>query len=188
MNWFFAIVRIAGASFPGASSLVQLQSELTSEALSERIQKFEDPISFLQEDVPEVSKHLYAELKNRNRIKIEFDDQFYTRFGRALAALDAKGLITCQHAIGSHLPVGILIIDPSYIMYLCALCESSEKMEALVKRVDQCTAGEWINGRALAEETQLPVPVVMACFQIYESKGYGLCSQELGAVNYYGNV
>ena len=51
MNWFFKFVRIAGASFPVASSLVQLQSELDSDELNRRIQKLEDPISNLHEDV-----------------------------------------------------------------------------------------------------------------------------------------
>jgi hypothetical protein len=186
MNWFFTVVRVAGASFPGASSLVQLQSELTSNELAERIRKFEDPISFLHEDVPELSKHLYAELRNRNRTKLEFDDEFYTRFSRPIAALDAKSLIESQHALGRHLPVGIILSDPSYVMYLCALSESSKKMEALVKRVDECKIGEWLDGRKIAEEIELPLPVVADCFQIYESKGYGICSHETGAVNYCG--
>jgi len=39
----------------------------------------------------------------------------------------------------------------------------------------------------LAKEIKLPLPVVAACFQIYESKGYGVCSAEIGAVIYCGN-
>src|SRR5665213_894307 len=144
MNWLFTIVRVAGASYPATASLVQLQSELGANALSERIRKWEDPISFLHEDVPELSKHLYAELKNRNQINVNFDDEFYTRFSRAFAALDASRLIECKYKLGRHLPFGISVADPSYIMYLCALFENNAKMETLVKRVEECKIGQWI--------------------------------------------
>ena len=61
-------------------------------------------------------------------------------------------------------------------------------LEALVKRLDDCKIGQWLDGRKLAEEIKLPLPVVAASFQIYESKGYGICSAEVGAVRYCGTA
>ena len=43
MEWFIRLVRIAGASFPGASSLVQFQSELSAIQFENRLKALEDP-------------------------------------------------------------------------------------------------------------------------------------------------
>jgi elongation factor P hydroxylase len=64
MDWLFSIVRIAGASFPVASSLVQLQSEIDSKTLSKRVEKLDDSVSHLHKDIPELSKLIYQELKS----------------------------------------------------------------------------------------------------------------------------
>ena len=42
MDWFMKLVRVAGASFPGASSLVQLQSEIDSQAMAKRLEELSD--------------------------------------------------------------------------------------------------------------------------------------------------
>ncbi len=97
------MIRIAGASFPGASSLVQLQGELDAKEFSDRIRRLEDPISFLHDDVPELSKHLYEELKRANYIKLVFEDEFYENFSRPIATLAAMRLIRCDHALGRHI-------------------------------------------------------------------------------------
>ena len=188
MNWLSTIIRVAGSQFPVASALVQLQSELDSDALSQRIKRLEDPVSFLQEDVPTVSKLIYEALKSQNSTSLNFDDDFYTRYSRSLAALHSKGLIASKHRLGRHLPIGIAVVDPSYVMYLCALAEDEAKMTHLVDRVDRCKIGEWLDGHQISQELQLPLPVVKACFSIYEAKGYGLCSHEIGRVSYCGNA
>ena len=59
MEWFIKIVRVAGVNFPGAASLVQLQAELDSTAMASRLEKLEDPISYLHEDIPDVAKEIY---------------------------------------------------------------------------------------------------------------------------------
>jgi hypothetical protein len=188
MNWLSKIIRVAGSQFPVASAFVQLQSELDSDALSQRITRLEDPVSFLHDDVPAVSKLLYEKLKSQNSAHLDFDDEFYTRYSRSLAALDSQRMISTNHRLGRHLPIGIQLVDPSYIMYLCALTEDEEKMARLVARVEGCKIGEWLDGHQIAEELQLPVPVVSACFNIYEAKGYGLCTREIGRIGYCGNA
>ena len=186
LDWLISIVRIAGSSFPVASSLVQLQAELDSKKLLERITKLEDPISYIHELVPEVSKKIYSAIQSENSSMVEFNESFYSDYSRPLSALEAKGFIKGRHALGKRYAAGIRVIDPSYIMYMCALVEDSYSMESLIQEVDECPKGKWLNGKTIQEKLSLPLPVVQAVFDIYEEKGYGLCSKEIGASQYYG--
>jgi len=186
MGWFFSIIRIAGVAFPVASSLVQLQAEIDSKALQRKVAKLEDPISHLHDDVPEVSRQIYQKLKLLNSVKLDFDDEFYKKFSRALAVIESKGYIKGGHALTKNYATGIRLIDPSYIMYLCALEENEEKMESLVKLVNDCKVGQWLDGKKISID--LPLPVIKAVFDIYESKGFGICSKERGSCNYMGKA
>ncbi len=78
--------------------------------------------------------------------------------------------------------------DPSYIMYLCVLEEDDEKMESLKKVMDDCKIGEWLDGNDIKASIDLPLPVIKAVFDIYESKGYGLCSKETRSTKYMGKA
>ena len=188
MDWFFSVIRLAGASFPLASSLVQLQSELDSKAIQKRIEKLEDPISFLHVDVSEFSKKLYEIIKKEEESTVSFEEDFYKRYSRVLAVLESQGFIKGLHAIGKRFAAGIQIVDASYIMYMCALHENGEKMAQLVSRIESCEIGKWLNGKHLKDEIDLPLPVIKACFEIYESKRYGICSKGVGAVLYMGQA
>jgi hypothetical protein len=188
MDWLLSIVRVAGVAFPVASSLVQLQAEIDSKSLKERVARLEDPVSYLHDDVPELSREIYRELKLKNSEKFDFDEEFYKKYGRALAALESQGYIKGSHVIGKRFAAGIRIIDPSFIMYMCALEVDDSKMEALLKIVDSCNVGEWLDGRRIQEEIDLPLPVIRAVFDIYESKGYGICSKEIRACQYLGKA
>jgi len=188
IDWLMSIVRIAGASFAGASSLVQFQAEIDSKALLQRVSKLEDPISNLHELVPEVSKHIYDEIRSTDSNRVEFDESFYEKYSRPLVALESQGFIKGSHDLIKSFVAGLRVTDPSFIMYLCALAEDKYKMEALIKSVDDCPKGEWLNGKTIQESLGLPLPVVQAVFNIYEEKGYGLCSKEIGASQYMGKA
>ncbi|WP_146161632.1 hypothetical protein [Pseudothauera lacus] len=188
MDWLLSIVRVAGASFPVASSLVQLNSEIESKALLQRVAKLEDPISHLHEQVPELSKHIYQKIKETNSNSIEFADNFYKEYSRPLAALESQKFIKGCHAIGKQFAAGLRVVDPSYIMYMCALTEEAQKMEALINKVDSCWVGKWINGVEIHESLNIPLPVAQAVFEIYEDKGYGLCSKTIGEYKYMGKA
>jgi len=54
MNWFFSMVRVAGVAFPVSSMLVQLQAEIDSNEFNTRLNRMEDPISHLHENVHEI--------------------------------------------------------------------------------------------------------------------------------------
>lgn len=188
MDWLFSIVRIAGASFPVASSLVQLQSEIDSKALLKRVEKLEDPVSFLHSDIPSLSKLIYHNLKSKQSLNLSFDDDFYSKYSRPLSALEAHGCIKGQHALTERYHAGIYLCDPSFIMYLCALAEDKNKMEKLIKLVDACEVGSWLDGKQIKMDIDLPLPVIRAVFDIYESKGYGLCSKTVGVDQYLGKA
>ncbi|MDI6786029.1 MAG: hypothetical protein QMD92_04895 [bacterium] len=61
-------------------------------------------------------------------------------------------------------------------------------MEELVKIVDSCESGKWLDGEKIKADVKLPLPVIKAVFDIYESKGYGLCSKAIGVAKYVGKV
>lgn len=188
MDWLLSIVRVAGVAFPVASSLVQLQAEIDSKSLKERITKLEDPVSYLHEDVPELSRMIYQKLKQNDSAKLYFEDDFYEKYSRALAILESQGYIKGSHAIGKMYAGGLRIIDPSYIMYLCALEEDDMKMNSLIQSVENCKIGQWLDGKFIQKTTDLPLPVIKAVFDIYESKGYGLCSKTIGVCEYLGKA
>lgn len=185
-----SIVRVVGSSFPATSWLVQLQAEINSKELLERLDKLEDPISYLHKDVPELSRLIYQKLKlvNSDSVRLTFNDEFYNKYDRALATLESQGYIKGGHIQGKKYAVGIRLVDPSYIMYLCVLEEDGEKMSSLIKVVDNCKNGECLDGNKIQKSIDLPLPVIKAVFNMYELKGYGWCSKEIGSIRYMGQV
>lgn len=188
MDWLFSIIRIAGASFPVAASLCQLQAEVDSKSLSSRVRHLEDPISCIHEDVPKVGELIFEAISIQNQLDIQLATECYADFSRPLAMLEARGYLKGNHSIGHPYYAGISICDPSFVMYLCALFEDQERMKQLISIVDSCIPGQWLNGISIASEFFLPQPVVKSVFNIFESKGLGLLSQEVGTINYLGKA
>ena len=101
MKWLMPVARVVGASLPFVPSLIQLQAEIDSSAIQQRLLALEDPISTLHPDIRAVSEKLYRELAATGNAKIRFDDAFYTQYSRPLAILEAQGFITGTHAFGT---------------------------------------------------------------------------------------
>ena len=186
MKWFFSAIRIAGAAFPLASSLVQLQAETDSQEFARRLEKLEDPISNLHSDIRPLSQKFYHHIKKQDSLRVKLDKDDYSKYSRALAVLESKSYIKGSHAIGMNFVNGLRITDPTYLLYMCALFDDSEAMNEIQSRVDSCNDGQHIEGKNLRAEFNIPLPVIDALFQVYESKGYGLCSKEIGSVLYIG--
>ena len=165
MEWFLKVVRVAGVNFPGAASLVQLQAELDSSTMISRLEKLEDPISYLHEDVSEVAKSIYEGMKSSDSVKLNFADEFYIQYSRPLAALESAGLISKNGVLGSRIQRGINLIDPSFIMYMCNLAEDQRKMQEIIDIVNRCEVGIWLNGDELKESIGLPKYVIRAVFR-----------------------
>ncbi|MDO9048185.1 MAG: hypothetical protein Q7U66_10675 [Methylobacter sp.] len=188
IDWLFSLIRIAGVAFPVASSLVQWQAELSSKDVLERVQKLEDPVSFLHEDIPELSKLIYQSLKENESPILSFDDEFYDKYSRSLAVIKSQGYIESTTCFGNRHPVNIFLCDASYIMYMCALAEDKSKMARLFDLVDSCTVGTRLDGNIIKNEIDLPLPVIQAMFDIFESKGIGYRSKEVGSAMYYAKA
>jgi hypothetical protein len=95
-------------------------------------------------------------------------------------------MIEGLHTFGGSFFAGLRITDPTFIVYMCSLLEDSSRMEGLVDDVDSCEKGTWLDGKHLQEKHGLPIPVIAAVFKIFESKGYGLISGEIGVTKYCG--
>lgn len=188
IDWLFSSIRIAGVAFPVSASLVQWQAEISSKDLLARVQKLEDPVSFLHEDIPELSKLIYQSLRKNESLVLSFVDEFYEKYSRALAALESQGYIESSRCIGNRQPVNISLCDASFIMYMCALAEDKSKMARLFSSVDSCAVGLWLDGKKIKEEIDLPLPVILAMFEIFESKGIGYRSKEVGSAMYYAKT
>jgi hypothetical protein len=188
IDWFIKIVRIAGVNFPVAASLVQFQAEIDAFIMDSRIKKIEDPISNLHEDVKPFSELLYRKIKSTDSIQLELENSDYIKFSRVIALLASAGYFETEHAAGLSVPIGISLSDPTYIMYLCKLFEHTYKMEELIGLVDSCMIGEWLDGNGIAESIELPLCVVDAVFRIYEAKGLGLVSPDVGESSYLGQA
>lgn len=188
MDWFTSLVKMAGASFPVASSFVQLLSDIESDGLQERIRQLEDPISGLHPDIQELSRLLYDAMKTTDSSHFDLSDEMYKKFSRGLACLESTALVEGSHALSKRYYGGISITDPIYIIYMCSLYENPEKMEALYQQIDECPVGTSVDGKEIKKTLGLPLPVIKAAFHIFEAKGYGMCSRTLGSAIYIGKA
>ncbi|CAK8722407.1 hypothetical protein GMJAKD_11625 [Candidatus Electrothrix aarhusensis] len=176
----------AHIKFIGTAAFIQLQAEIDSDKIEHRLRQFEDPISYLHEDVPALSKEIYQKLSTDDSIHLKFEEDFYNKFSRPLAALAANNLISEKRGVFRSIPCGINLTDPTYILYMCRLAEDQNKMQKLFDLVDNCKRREWLNSEKLKGEIGLPECVVKAVFQIYESKGYGALSKTNYSYQYRG--
>lgn len=108
MTWLSKIIRSAGSAFPLTSMLVQIQSDLDADKMAEKIAKLEDPISFLHEEVPALSKQIYGKLRETNKSNLKFEKDFYAMNAKPLAVLEAKGFIQGVHALGEGNEYGVI--------------------------------------------------------------------------------
>ncbi len=188
MNWFYSIVRVAGAGFPVSSMLVQLQAEIDAEQIDLRISRLEDPISQLHSDIRALSEIIYGMIKQNDDLRIYLKEDDCEKYSRALAALESQSLIDGSHTINRRFECGFRVVDPTYVMYMCALFETSESMEKLYGIIENCSVGQQIDGEQIQETLNLPLSVIGSAFNIYESKGFGICSRIIGQTIYLGKA
>jgi len=188
MSWFFKLIKVAGAAFPVSASLVQLQAELDADKFEARLKSLEDPISSLHKDISAVSDAIFKKFKEKDNVSLCFDEEFYIRYSRVLATLNAKRLISKSGAIGSQIPLAIKIIDPSFILYMANMFENTHKMQELFDIADRCEIGVSINAEEIGESIGLPKYLIRAVFEIYEAKGYGYRSGGIAKFRYTGKA
>lgn len=120
-NWVSTLVKVAGQFSPFTAALVQLQSEVDSAALAERLKRLEDPLRGLHPDLPEVAKLIYETVKMNNDSSFTISTEIYQKYRRCLALLEQKGLVTSSHRIGNPVPLNTRTSDPHFLLYLCAM-------------------------------------------------------------------
>ncbi len=184
MNWLFPLARVIGAGVPFGGVLVQLNAEWDARKVQERLQKLEDPISSLHPDVREFSRVAYDHIRATGESRLELSEADLAKYSRVIAILEGSGSLRGQHVLGRQHPLACWLNDPTYVLYMAALFEDPDAMAGLTDRVNSGSAGTWLRGADLAKEYRVPLPVVRAMFQLYERRGLGLLSREIGATNY----
>ena len=161
--------------------LVQYHSELESNRINKRLHKLEDPIGQLHEDIPTLLKIIYNHIQKDNiDLKIILNEELYEKYSRALAVLESKNLIKGMNTLGRKFAHDFRLIDPIFVLYMCSLFEDTKKIEKLTKKLENCTRGDSINGNSLQKELDVPLGIIYSFFEIYESKGFGSFSREIG--------
>jgi len=182
-GYFSILARMAGSANPIIGPLLQAQGEPDSQAMQARLLMLEDPLSALHPDVKETSRLVYTALKAKNDTYLQFNDEFYIRYDRVLSMLVAHRYITTTASIG-HRYYGGIRCSPAYTIYMCGLFEDTSKMDRLAEVMDNCRMGHSLYAQVTARDLGLPLPVVTAAFDGYESNGWGVCSKTLGEVTY----
>lgn len=185
MSWIVVLAKVVGSSVPFASSAVQFASELGSRDIQARLRRLEDPISALHPDVRELAEIVYRSVEDTDESRVQLTDEQYDSFRRPLAILEAHGHIRGSHSLQQKFIAGFWLTDPTFVLYMCALYEDADIMERLVAFLETTKPSTWIRGKDLAQEYAVPLPVIKALFQMYEARGLGVLSTELGVVNFY---
>ncbi|MCB1584062.1 MAG: hypothetical protein KDI92_13435 [Xanthomonadales bacterium] len=86
--------------------------------------------------------------------------------------------------LGHAVPERVNLSDSTFLLYLCDKYEQKHKMDELVDIVDSCESGIWLDGELLRDSLKLPLVVVDAVFNVFESKGYGTKSKTIGRYQY----
>jgi hypothetical protein len=192
MSWIddlLAAIRIAGSAAPLVAPLLQLDAEVDRRGLAKRLEALEDPISRLHPDVAEVSKRLYEEVRRTegDSAMLHPGPEFFDRYGKALAILESHGLVTGTHTLARRFHSGVRAAAP-YVLYMAARYEDERRLAAAQARIESAPRGSWLDGRELATELGVPWILLAALFDIYEAKGLGVRSKQIGTVNYRATV
>ncbi|OUS51292.1 hypothetical protein BM607_008470 [Shewanella sp. SACH] len=188
MESFLRIMRIAGVNFPVAASFIQISNEFDAIKIQKRLDALEDPISYLHQDLPALSHVIYLALVENDSSMLILRADVYKKYSRAFAILDSKGLIEKFNELGSLYPVEIKVSDPCFILYLCTRFEETKKMDLLLALVENCEVGKWLNGYEIQKEVQLPIVFIRAVFDVYQAKGFGICSRESNSCAYLAGI
>ena len=96
----------------------------------------------------DLSKGIYIEPKNSDTISLNFPDEFYKKYSRALSALESSNYILQNNRIGSRIPLDIELSDPTYIFYMALQFENQESMQEIY---GYCSTGVTIGESVSAE-------------------------------------
>jgi hypothetical protein len=141
-------------------------------------------VSTLHPDIRELSALLYEGLRRAGLGAVALTEDQTTRYAKALAILESQGYLAGTHTFSRRFAAGIDFRNPHFVTYLAALFEDTDKMDALMERLEACPSGAWLKGAEIAEQLALPLRTVWAVFDLAAARGLGLLSNEVGTANY----
>ncbi len=186
IDWFFRLVRIAGACNPASAVLLQFQSEMDSIAVNKRLDSLQDPISSIHDSSYDLCKCLYDGLVTGEPNILDFSKESCINFSRPLAMFETKRYLKRNMVLGYKYATEIELTDPSFALYLGRKFANQISISELYDLVENCEVGESIDGIQLSNSLNLPLILVRSLFQIYQENGLGLLSNESGTCNYRG--
>lgn len=182
-----ALLRVVAACTPFGSMGNQLRAEINEDELNKKLAFLDDPIGIIHEDVPELSEIIYKQIQAETEYttaRIELDDEQYQKYSVAIKRLENAGLLHKNLALFNAAPRALNELSPTYIMYMANKFDDFTKLKLLSRDIKNCPSGKWLNGRELASEVQLPLPVVHACLKKHEIDGHGIMSQSMNESRY----
>jgi len=177
-----ALLRIVAACTPLGSMGNQLRAEIKEEESNRKLAFIDDPIGSIHEDVPELSEIIYKQIQpetEHTTVNIQLDDEQHQKYSVAIKQLESADLLH-SNAVQFRLNK----LSHTYIMYMANKFDNFTKLKLLSRDIKNCPSGKWLNGRELAREAQLPLPVVHACLKKHESDGHGMMSQTMNESRY----
>lgn len=162
-------------------------SESASTAIERLGKRVDKEISSLHPNVLDVSGHLYDQIRARDEVFIEINPEFCEAHSELLALLESRGYIKGETAMGRRFSGGLTVVDPTFIaLYMCQHFEPAAQIERLQSRLDACSHGQTLDGEQLKDEIGVPLPVIRAWFEVYESMGHGCVSDRIQGAGYQG--
>lgn len=182
-----ALFRVLASCNPLGSMGNQLRAEINEDKLNEKLAPLDDPIGTIHEDVPELSEIIYEQIQSETEhttVSIQLDDEQYQKYSVALKRLESAGLLHRNVVLARTAPISLDKLSHTYIMYMANKFDDFTKLKLLSRDIKNCPSGKWLNGRELASEVQLPLPVVHACLKKHETDGHGIMSQSMNESRY----
>ncbi|EPU4643932.1 hypothetical protein ACVXAM_003841 [Vibrio parahaemolyticus] len=176
LDWIIKLGSVVGASFQFAPNFIQLKAEIESYQLEKRLKVLEDPISSIDQDVVELSKLFYSDMKKSNDHHLDFSEE-YKSYERTINLLNGAGYIDKNSVI-------IEFKNPIYVLYMAGWSESDRVLSEIVGYIDGCESGVSISLKDMRTSFDVPDKLILALFELYENKGLGFYNICVGHESY----
>jgi hypothetical protein len=185
-RWFYKVIKMSGNGYPASMLITKILKGTDNITDIEKFQRLEEYFNKSHTDILKVSKFFYKQLLLHDANIIYFSDDFYINYSSSINTLESYGFISASHKEHFDLPLTIILIDPTYIIYLCALFDDDNNMFGLVDLVERCHVGLCLRGNQLKVIFNLPLNVVNSVFEVFAFKGYGIYNRVIDNTSYLG--
>jgi diguanylate cyclase (GGDEF)-like protein len=187
-HWFPKIIGLAGNSFSTSTFIVENLGDIESISEIELLHNLEDFLNKINTDIIKVTNILYKQFLLLDTTKLDFPEDFYTKFSSALNLLVSHGFIILHTDSNAIKPITVTLVDPTYIIVMCVFFADHNSMQELVDIVERCHIDLCLKASQLKVIFNLPIHVVKSVFEIFDSEGFGSFSKTKDDFNYIGKV